>query len=636
VWQEREALSIAAHGMAVHSVAFTPDGRRLVSASADGSLKLWDAAGGKLLLTLNGHGGAVRSVAVSPDGKRVYSCSADKTIKIWDAASGRLLQTLGGHGGEVNSLSLSGDGKLLCSASADGTIRVWDADTGRELRAIRGHTGAVNAAAMSGDGTMIFSGGKDKTLRLWDAASGKELNKFTEGDFEGEPLAVAFSSDSKTMAAVFDNRQLSTCKISEDHLYFFTFYYSPQTGAAFSPNGKFLLSCSEDGFINVWVRRGEDYKDKLVFTRLADITALAHDGQSGFCGSGDTSVKVWDMAAGRQTGLLQGHYKGVSSLALSPDGKTLLSGSKDQTIKLWNIADGKELKTLTGMRATVKFLHYSPDGKRVICYDEIDAYTAKDEKNVFVWDTESWEPKGIAFYRVDLYALLFAPGGKQILTSSPVGILKILDIETGEVRHNMELEKTAINVVFSPDGGKAVFAYSRYDGTIKQYTFYLTVHDAKTLLGGSTGGELWTAPLSNHEVNSAAFSPDGRQLLVSFYDNKSLKILDSATGKELASIATAGTVSNAAFSPDGKRIIAVLDRRSLGIWDRAGKELARFIGFSDGEWFCLTPQGYYAASPKGDACVRARLGGKTLGLEEYRARYRKPERVQALLAGGAS
>jgi WD40 repeat protein len=643
VWQERETLSIDAEGGAVHAVAFMPDGRRFVSASGDGRLRLWDAAEGRLLLTLSGHTGAARSVALSPDGSRIYSCSADKTIKIWDAASGRVLQTLRGHNGDVNSVSVIGG--LLCSASTDGTIKLWDAATGREIRTLRGHTGAVNSAALNGDATMIFSGGTDKTARLWDAETGKELNSFTVSGSEGaygEILSAAFNPDGKTMSAASKNGGLGTFYISEEYpggspsicFYRDMINHTAETGTAFSLDGKFLLSCGEKGAITVFVRRGIDYDDERVLTRLAPITALASNEQNVFCGSEDTSVKVWDIAAGRQTGLLRGHYGAVNSLAPGPDGKTLLSGSDDQTIKIWNIAGGTELKTLTGMRGPVKFLSYSPDGKRVVCWDTTPAGLAKDEKNVFVWDTETWRPKGIAFYGADLFALLFTPGGNRLLTSSPVGIFKVLNGETGETTHSLEFGKSALNVVFNPGGDRVAFSYNAYDSTTKQYTYYLTVHNAETLLSGSSAGELWTASFPTR-VDSEAFSPDGTQLLVSFYNDKTMRVLNSATGKELASITASGAVSNAIFSPDGRRIIAVLNQKNLGVWDRAGNELARFTGFSNGEWICVTSDGYYTASPRGDLYVRVRLGGKTLNLEEYRSRYRRPDRVAALLAGGA-
>ena len=121
-------------------MSFSPDGKRLASASNDKTLKLWDAATGQELLTLKGHTGSVNGVSFSPDGKRLASASDDRTLKLWDAATGQELLTLKGHTGSVNGVSFSPDGKRLASASWDKTLKLWDAATGQELLTLKGHT----------------------------------------------------------------------------------------------------------------------------------------------------------------------------------------------------------------------------------------------------------------------------------------------------------------------------------------------------------------------------------------------------------------------------------------------------------------------------------------------------------------
>lgn len=126
-------MTLTGHSHQVYGCAFSPDGRRVVSASADHSLKVWDVATGAELLTLSGHSEPVSDFGVSPDGRRIVSASYDKTLKLWDVESGRELATLLGHGEQVWTCAFSSDGRLVVSLAADDTLRLWDAATGSPL-----------------------------------------------------------------------------------------------------------------------------------------------------------------------------------------------------------------------------------------------------------------------------------------------------------------------------------------------------------------------------------------------------------------------------------------------------------------------------------------------------------------------
>jgi len=173
----------------VSSAAFSPNGDRIVTgiggmkksvsspiqsnASFDKNIKVWDSTNGQELLTLAGHRYSVASVAFSPDGMRLVSGGYDPTIKVWDLASRREIFTLSGHTGRITSVAFSPDGKRITSGSDDRTIRLWDVASGQEVLSLRKHSGEVTCLAFSPDGHRIVSSSADGTVRIWEAGPGK-------------------------------------------------------------------------------------------------------------------------------------------------------------------------------------------------------------------------------------------------------------------------------------------------------------------------------------------------------------------------------------------------------------------------------------------------------------------------------
>ena len=206
----RERLIIG-HDDIVSGAAFSPDGKRIVTASLDKTARVWDAATGQPIgEPLKGHEDLVYSAAFSPDGKRIVTASWDKTARVWDTGQ-PIGEPLRGHEGRVYSAAFSPDGKRVVTASLDKTARVWDAATGQPIgEPLKGHDGFVWRAAFSPDGKRIVTASWDKTARVWDAATGKPIGEPLKGH-EGSLLSAAFSPDGKRIVTASSDKTARVC-----------------------------------------------------------------------------------------------------------------------------------------------------------------------------------------------------------------------------------------------------------------------------------------------------------------------------------------------------------------------------------------------------------------------------------------
>jgi WD40 repeat protein/serine/threonine protein kinase len=604
-----DLLTLPAHAAPVRSVAYSPDGRRLASASGaynqPGEVKVWDTMTGRELLCLRGHPDLVSCVAFSPDGQRLAAANGGVytpgEIKIWSAADGRELLGFRAHATPVRGLAFSPDGRRLASAgggfdrggmSLPGEVKVWDAADGRELLRVPGRAAtrwdaAVNAVAFSPDGRRLaFADGR--TVRVCDAATGSEA--LAPGKQQGSANSVAYS-----------------------------------------PDGRHLASSSVEGTVKVWdTGTGQE---TLAFHHAAGIWSLAFspDGQRLAAAAGNSTVKVWDLTAGKEALVLRGHTETVSAVAFSPDGWRLASGCGDGAVKIWDATTPAEAVTLGVGLATIQDVAFSPDGRRLAVASTnatvrvLDTITAVEvltlyghagtvsrvayspdgrrlasggeDRTVRVWDaTNGAEIFCLRGYTAPIQGLAFSPDGRRLATASggldkagrPLsGEIKVWNVSGGEevltLPGHAELANTGAftSVALSPEGERLAAGAGRA----------VCVWDA------ATGRRLLT--LSGHDgpVLRVAYTPDGRQLASASRD-RLVKVWDTATGEELLTLHghTSG-VSGLAYSPDGRRLVSTAGGATRGgeriedgvkIWDaRVGQEVLTLHG-ATGQSPCLT------------------------------------------------
>ncbi len=523
------------------TASFSPDGKSVVSASADKTIRIWNVENGMQIGLLVGHTDYVTSASFSPDGKRIVSSSYDMTIRIWDVETGKQIgKPLKGHTSAVCSASFSPDGKLIVSASNDNTIRIWNAKTGQQIgKPLNGHTSGVLSASFSPDGKLIVSASVDKTIRIWDTESGQQIGK----PLEGHSWHV--------------------------------------TSAFFSPDGKRIVSSSYDMTIRIWdVETGKQIDKPLKgHTLLVRSASFSPDGKYIVSAAFDDTIRIWDAESGLQIGEpLEGHTGCVNSAFFSPNGKLIVSASNDFTIRIWDSNIGKQngLPLEGSNIGSMRIVSFSHDCNRLVSYVE--------PNRLIIWDTKTGRQIGkpIEMETVgwECYSTI-SPDGKYVVSADTV--IKIWDVQTGQLvgkpldgypgrKDSLRISKTIQlvlyddnSVSFSPDSKRVV-------STATNNT--MQIWDVET---GLRIGK----PLEGHTkaVYSAVYSHDGRYIVSASADS-TIRIWNAKTGQQIGKPLKghAAGVSEAIFSYDGNRIVSVSDDNTIRFWNaKTGQQVGNTI-----------------------------------------------------------
>ncbi|KAF7978739.1 hypothetical protein HWV62_44746 [Athelia sp. TMB] len=547
------------HTDPVTSVQCSPDGKYVASGSFDGTVRIWDVLTGETIAgPFEGHTDWVKFVAWSPDGKHVVSGSDDCTCRVWNIETGKTIAgPFEGHSGYVNCVVYSPDGKHIVSGSDDRTVRVWDVQTGQILISpFEGHTKEVNAVAYSPDGQLIASGSSDKTVRVWKIATGE----LVAGPFEGHSgsvTSIAYSPDGKFIVSGSEDKTVRIFAIETGGTVAGPFegHSGAVYSVAYSPDGRCIVSGAAYGTIRVWDAGAIDStarRTKQEHSGSVNAVAYSPDGNFIASGSGDMTICIWDRATGELiAGPFIGHSAAVTAIAYSPDGKYITSGSKDKTIRIWN-AEAGELGTgpLTGHSGEIYSVGYSPDGKYIV--------SGSADSTICIWSVETREIVAgpLKRHTDSVRAVAYSPDGKFIASSSDDKTIRVWDGVTGApVVEPFEGHTDWIRAVaYSPDG--KFIASGSDDQTIRIWN-----SDTGKPVGGSFRGH-------SHYVLSVAYSPDGNHI-VSGSADMTIRVWHANTGETIAGPFTGHSdwVNSVAYSPDGSHIVSGSDDRTIRMWD---------------------------------------------------------------------
>lgn len=462
------------HTNQVNCVVFSPDGKRVASASEDETTLIWDleeTADREQPFRLEGHTDGVTSIAFSPDGTRLVSGSHDGILILWDISTGNIVcEPFTGHRGGVTSVAFSPSGHRILSSSCDKQLLIWDADcidgepyTLTPFLDIPAHQDNVKSVAFSPDGLRIVSGSDDETIRLWDAETGEPINdvRFHREDLAGH------------------------------HEHRFPQPPSHLQGVdvvAYSPDGAFIASGSgsSDGEVCVWDSATGALLQPVLRGHVGGIISIAFlpDSKHLVSSSYDKTIRVWDVESGGTiVGPLTPYPEGwITSAAVSPDGTKIASATNDFAIRIFDAQSGEQVgETLEARKEVINCLTFTPDSQWLVSgsYDKASQlYTETgcqddDEQMTFssirVWNMETREMKWELekAHEKHILCLAISPDGRFVASGSADETIMIWDLETkAPVLGPLEGHTSTIfAVAFNHDGTRLVS--SSEDETIR-------------------------------------------------------------------------------------------------------------------------------------------------------------------------
>ena len=374
------------------TLAYSSDGKRLLSNEDGSKYRLWDTTTGKFI-ALVGEGQYSEKhlgVTFSPDGQRV-AAAAGKEVRLYDAATGRQLASFGPHAWPVEGVTFSPDGKWICTqkceAAGPDTVYLWDAETGSQVARVMEHGGSVDRVVFNAEGTLLATATKhpENLVRLWDVANGKLLlpplsghaNSLNDLSFSPDGTRLASASMDQT-AQLWDGKTGAPIATLSGH-------WAQLWQATYSLDGKRLVTASEDHTMRLWnatngaliaVLRGQGGSTRAHLTR---------DGSRLISASDDGTVCFWDLHLLERNGVLRGHTSFVYDVAFSPDGLQVASAAWDGTARLWDATTGRQNALLKHTQPYVTSLAFSRDGRTLA--------TATSSVGCTLWDLATGKPR---------------------------------------------------------------------------------------------------------------------------------------------------------------------------------------------------------------------------------------------------
>jgi WD40 repeat protein len=618
--ESRERVILPSRGP-VRTVSFSPDGLRVLSASEDGTARIW-RTDGVLVRTLTQRG-PLTGASFSPDGTLVLTASGDGTARIWRVDTGKQIATIRDRG-PVTSATFGDDGKVVLTTSQDGTAQISTTGTGAPLVVVE-HGRPVLSGSLSRDGRLLATVSSDRSgqslrVRLFALPGGRLLRELPVKGV----TTVAFNRAGTLLATGSEDHTAAIWRISDGRrLHLFADHKGGVTDVAFGPRGRLLVTTSSDGATRAWdTRTGTRVALMLGHVNAVNSASFSGDGKFLITASLDGTARVWEAATGRFEAVLRGHTDSVTQAAFSPSGRAVVTASADGTARIWDPGTAPELRILAAGQKPIRAASFSRDGRLVL--------TASDDHTSRIL-TADGRVIHVLRHPGPVASATFSPDGKLALTAGADRTLRVWMTDSGALLRVVR-DLSAGPLALSPDGQR--LAAPSVDGAIRIWnaTTFRPLSELKR--GGpftaasfspdgrliATAGEdntarIWNAgsgalerTLRGHTdaLTDVRFSAKGRLLVTSSRDHDA-RIWEVATGRMIALLrGHFGPVFGASFSPDGRWVVTA-GPATAGLWPVSTGRLLLYLRGDTGPLTSasFSPDGTRILTSSRDGTVRA-------------------------------
>jgi WD40 repeat protein len=556
------------------AVAFSPDGKRVAAAGSDRSIRVYNPETGKIEATLTGAKSPVTSLAFFPDSNRLAAAGGDQVLVVWDVGKQKAIKELPGHESAILSVAVADDGKLL-SASADKTVRGFTAEGDKATWTWAARSAACAVAVRKG-GKHAAAGLADGTLVTLDLTAATPKESSSQTAHVAGVACLAYSADGNRLASVGGDGSLRVWVVDDNGTLTTLLRFdgqpkpgagfSPLTGVAFAPDGRYVAAVGADAVVRVWdLQTKSEVRGLRGHTDWVTSVAFSPDGRSvaSVGVEKDKALRIFELPALETSGGA-GHLLAVNAVAVSPDGKFAATAGTDQTIKLWDIASGKEVGTLIGNADTpftVAFL-----GNNAVVMG--GSLPTRDTGRLHFWRTSPGNltksvPTG------EVYSVVAKADGSQIAAwaSRPAvgdavknNTYEVYDAKGNLLSSQSDKGRNVRATTFTPDLAWAVAG--DHQGTIRIWD--LTKKDERV-------GADW--PLLVNSVADIGITAD-KKTVVAVDDMGLVYVADVAKRDTRATFnAHKDGVRTLMVSPTGTTFVTVGNNREVKVWSLAPANL---------------------------------------------------------------